>query len=538
VILVASLLATTEPGSAATLTGYSVTPSSPVANAAGSMTYSLGFSAPSATAAKCILVSFESDNGTIPAPSNSAWQYQGGSTSNGSGITLTTPSQSFAGTIGAYVGAVPSEGLHATFNGYMGDGSGADGMTFTFLDPNAYGGFAGSSGGGLGYSGLTGIAVTMVTSWDGTVGSSNFMGVATSGSGSTITYAGTNTGVASLRTTHAYDVRVSSGHVIVKLDGTQVLDVAVALPSMVYPAFTAGTGGSTDTHSVSSVAITYTGAGAGGTASGLPPGMTLSSPTLTGSTAVTAASWGTGTNWNDRVAWTYASGQALSAGTLVVNGVTHNPAASGTYYARLETFTDTGCTTALDSAAAAFAITDAVTVTMTVDPELTFTVNGYNSGACNGTALTATASTGTTMPLGHLTPAANAVGGQALSVTTNAASGYTVYASSAGPMSDGRGHTIADWSGTNTNPTTFAAPGSSAALGYTTDHALSSAGAGTTRFQSGKWAGLTTSNAEVAYVSSGPVADSTHVCFQLAVTTASIAGPYASTVTYTAVPVF
>jgi hypothetical protein len=48
---------------------------------------------------------------------------------------------------------------------------------------------------------------------------------------------------------------------VVKIDGTKVLDVAVTLPPKVLVAFTAAAGGTTDTHAVINPVIAYTSLG-------------------------------------------------------------------------------------------------------------------------------------------------------------------------------------------------------------------------------------------------------------------------------------
>jgi HYDIN/CFA65/VesB-like, Ig-like domain len=66
----------------------------------------------------------------------------------------------------------------------------------------------------------------------------------------------TNGAVPPLRNaTHHVDVTVSGGHVKVAIDGAPVLDQAVAVPNQALLAFTAGTGGLTDRHSITNVAI-------------------------------------------------------------------------------------------------------------------------------------------------------------------------------------------------------------------------------------------------------------------------------------------
>jgi hypothetical protein len=321
---------------------------------------------------------------------------------------------------------------------------------------------------------------------------------------------------------------------VVTIDGSPVFNTAVALPATVLPAFTAGTGGSTDTHAVSNVVITYVGGGVSGSSAGLPPGMVIGSSTLTGSTAVTPGSWGTGTNWDDKIAWTNASGQALSTGTLKINGITNNPSMAGIYYARLTTYTDTGCTTEIDSGAVAFMMTSGVAVSTTVLAEMALNVSGYNAGSCNGAAVTTTGSTGTTMDFGATGSGIKRVAAQTVVVDTNAAYGYSLTVTSSTGLSDGLGHSVTPWTGTNAAPTAFPAAGVEA-LAYSTDHALSGAA---TRFQTNLWAGLSSTAGEVAS-STGPAAsDTTHVCFQLGVGSGTVAGRYSGPIVYTLVPSF
>jgi hypothetical protein len=55
---------------------------------------------------------------------------------------------------------VPTAHLRADFTIQIGGGTGADGLTFMLLDPAANGASAvGRAGGGLGFAGLTGVAV-------------------------------------------------------------------------------------------------------------------------------------------------------------------------------------------------------------------------------------------------------------------------------------------------------------------------------------------------------------------------------------------
>ena len=109
------------------------------------------------------------------------------------------------------------------------------------------------------------------------------------------------------------------------------------------------------------------------------------------------------------------------------------------------------------------------TVSAVVDPVLSFSVSAH-SGACNGVVQSAgVTASATAVDLGRMSSSSNLVGAQDLTVATNAASGFTVYARSSGPMADGAGHAISDLAGGKTN----AAPGAFdvagiEAFGYTT----------------------------------------------------------------------
>ena len=89
----------------------------------------------------------------------------------------------------------------------------------------------------------------------------NYVSVGTStAGGSGLTLVGTNKSIPTLRgTPHTIDIQVTSnGHIVVSIDGVQALDVAVpSLPPSVRVAYTAGTGGLTDTHAISGPTVTY-----------------------------------------------------------------------------------------------------------------------------------------------------------------------------------------------------------------------------------------------------------------------------------------
>jgi hypothetical protein len=194
----------------------------------------------------------------VPPPYSPKWDENGAAALSGDDLVLTPAVPSVAGS-SWYGFAVPSGRLSASFTAQIGGGSGGDGMTFTLLDPGSPSTSLGASGGGLGYGGLDGVAVTLDTYQNLGEPSSNFVAVATGGTGDVLTYAATSTAIGPLRTgTHRVKVVVTpTSHLSVTVDGTQVIDVPVTLPENVIPGFTAATGGITDVHSVRNVAITY-----------------------------------------------------------------------------------------------------------------------------------------------------------------------------------------------------------------------------------------------------------------------------------------
>jgi hypothetical protein len=195
----------------------------------------------------------------VPAPPAAGWQDNGSATTNGGTIQLTAAANGQAGTA-IFATAIPTAHLDATFTVQIGGGTGADGLAFMLLDParNAPTSL-GDPGGGLGYEGLAGVAVTFITYAHDGYPSSNFVGIATGGSGGTLTFAATSTAIGQLRSgTHSVEVTTSSaGHLVVLVDGVQVLDAAVSVPANALVGFSGGTGGLTDVHAVSGIRIAY-----------------------------------------------------------------------------------------------------------------------------------------------------------------------------------------------------------------------------------------------------------------------------------------
>jgi hypothetical protein len=207
--------------------------------------------------------------GTVPVPNATAWSVNSAAKMSGANLVLTPAVNAQAGSA-FYRQPVPTEGLKVAFTAKLGPGTGADGMTFTMLDPaKTSPASVGASGGGLGFKGLRGVAVTLNTSYNATAKSSNFVGVTVGPGGTTgLVYKATAKVPTALRTgTHRVWVTVMSGHVRVWLEGHLLLNVvpgAGTIPANAYVGFTGGTGGRADVHTVSSTSIVTGKAGAAG----------------------------------------------------------------------------------------------------------------------------------------------------------------------------------------------------------------------------------------------------------------------------------
>jgi hypothetical protein len=195
----------------------------------------------------------------VPAPPIAGWTDNGSATTNGGTVQLTAATNDQTGTA---IYAMPAATAHldAKFTVQIGGGNGADGLSFMLLDPlSASPTSIGVGGGGLGFSGLPGVAVTFVTYAQTGDPSNNFVGISTGGNGRAQVYAATSTNIGNLRSgTHAVEVLVGpTGHLVVKVDGVQILDQAVTIPANALIGFSGATGGANDIHAVSNIAITY-----------------------------------------------------------------------------------------------------------------------------------------------------------------------------------------------------------------------------------------------------------------------------------------
>lgn len=207
---------------------------------------------------------------------------------------------------------------------------------------------------------------------------------------------------------------------------------------------------------------------------------------------------------------------------------------------------------ASDSGWTRIVIIDDVLVTAAVDTVFTFAVAGLPSGSSvNGTTTTGNAST-TTIPFGTLAAGVATTVAQALTVTTNAANGYSVTVQLDQPLQSSTGADIDGFSnGSNTNtPVTWVAPTRTLGAENTYGHwGFTSSDDDTSRssgdeFNANEWASASTSP-RVVMGHTGPADGSTagvgtaRVGYKVQISNLQEAGDdYSATLTYVATPVF
>lgn len=276
------------------------------------------------------------------------------------------------------------------------------------------------------------------------------------------------------------------------------------------------------------------------TGTAVPTGFSSTAATVnTGSTNyLTTTGFALDATTNGTLKYTLAGGAtppSSSARTFQVDGITNGSTTGVTYFLQFSTYSDAACTIAIDSVTLAFVYTDGQSVSITVDPTLTFTVSAVASGGTVNSATSNVTTTSTSVPLGTPTISTNQIAAQDVAVSTNAGSGYTVYIRYTGAPASGS-NTLASHSGTNAAPTVFSAAGTEA-FGYTTNNFTLGTGTAN-RFSANKWAAFTTSNNEVAFSSAPVSAQTTRLGYQIGIAGITKAGNYTTTVIYTAIPVF
>ena len=197
---------------------------------------------------------------TLPTPGG-GWSYNGSATMSGPDTDLTQAVNSQDGSV-VYPTPVLTNGLQAQFNVQIGGGTGANGLTFSLLDPaRATSTALGGGGSGLGFIGLPGIAVVLDTHQDTGYPSNNFAAVSVGGTNGLLKFQSQPAkAIGQLRSgTHTVGIDVSAGVLSVWLDGQEIISKAESLPPTSLIAFTGSTGGLNDIHAVRDAAISAAG---------------------------------------------------------------------------------------------------------------------------------------------------------------------------------------------------------------------------------------------------------------------------------------
>lgn len=192
----------------------------------------------------------------IPDPVANGWQVNGtaqlSGASLGSLLELTAAQPNLAGSA-FWPAPIGSAGLDVSFLATLDTGTGGNGLALVLGD--AAGGAVatslGATGSGLGFDGIPGLAVALVTAQSAGDPSDNFVGVRAGAS-----WLATATLAQSLRgPPHLVRVQYQDGSLAISVDGSEVLAQAVTLPPQLLIGFSAATGAQTDRHGVSDVTI-------------------------------------------------------------------------------------------------------------------------------------------------------------------------------------------------------------------------------------------------------------------------------------------
>ena len=198
---------------------------------------------------------------TVGDPTAGGWTLNGSSVLSGGALDLTTAGKTNQAGTAFWPTALPTTNLSATFTTTIGGGgaTGADGMALVLADGSTEATALGSTGGGLGFSGIHGVAVALDTYQNAVNPSDNFVGVTNGPISSAhlgqLNWLTTDTAVANLRTTHIFRVTLVGGTLSVTMDGVMILSTPVTVGPTVLLGFSGGNGSLTDTHAVSNVTV-------------------------------------------------------------------------------------------------------------------------------------------------------------------------------------------------------------------------------------------------------------------------------------------
>ena len=195
-------------------------------------------------------------SGTLPRLDASSWRPAGTATIKTHVAILNPLVRNVAGSV-VYTRLLHTAGLRATYQAYVGGGTGGSGLTFAILGSGNGPGSVGSSGPGMGVGGLGVVAVTLDTEKDGGDPSNHFVGIVVGFAHGRMTYVARAPVGPGLRVGwHTVAVRESGGYLLVSLDGRALLRTKVALPAQAWLGFTGATGPGYEWNEVKSATVT------------------------------------------------------------------------------------------------------------------------------------------------------------------------------------------------------------------------------------------------------------------------------------------
>ncbi len=310
------------------------------------------------------------------------------------------------------------------------------------------------------------------------------------------------------------------------------------------------------------------------TGSSVPSGLDSTGASLnTGSSDYLSswASWTLDASANGLLKITRSSSTSTpqsSARSIVFTGIVNGDTPEVAYYAQFNTYTNNDCSTGpADTAVVAFIFENGQLATVTVDPALSFTIDGattgnYNdashcSGITNGITPNVNTTDGT-IPFGTPTVGSNSIGMQRMTVGTNAATGTYVYTWADQQLTSVQNpsKTIGAITASNAVPvasgTSFAS--GTAGWGYSSSaNSTTGVNLANNRFASDKWAPfITTANTDHVFYANGiPVDSSTStgssgnyaggkfcVAYQVGISSITTSGIYTANVIFNVLPTY
>ncbi len=198
---------------------------------------------------------------SVPDPTAGGWQLNGSSTMSDTGLVL-TPASSFLAGSAFWPKRIDPRSMTVEYEATVGGGSGADGLAMVIADSSrgAVPTALGAEGGGLGFSGIPGDAIALDEFQDPGAPSDNFLGLSDGPTSPTTPsvlnwLATANLAVPIQGATNRVKVVTAGGHITISVNGLELIDQALTLPSSAYLGFSGGTGGLDNRHEISNLLV-------------------------------------------------------------------------------------------------------------------------------------------------------------------------------------------------------------------------------------------------------------------------------------------